>query len=125
MDKPTILLVEDDHTSRNITKLFLKEICNVETAINGVTAIEMCRTKHYPLILMDIELGDDMNGVQTTSEIRKIPGYENIPIAALTAFGFKGDREKLLSAGLSDYLSKPVDRETLVLWVKKLLKGNI
>ncbi len=121
LDKSTILLVEDDYASRNITKLFLKEICNVETASNGVTAIEMCRTKYYPLILMNIRLGDNMDGLQTMTQLRKISGYEKIPIAAVTAYGFNSDRENLLSAGFSDYLAKPFNRTALIKLVKKLL----
>lgn len=121
LDKPTILLVDDDYSSRNITKLFLKESCNVETAGNGVNAIKMCRTKYYPLILMNIRLRDDMDGIQTTSEIKKIPGYEKIPIAAVTAYGFRSDRENLLSAGFSDYLAKPFSKKALIKLVEKQL----
>ena len=121
MEKPTVLLVEDDQSSLDITKLFLKEVCNIEIAQDGFTAIKMAKGKKYPAILMDIGLGKNMNGIQATKEIRKIPGYENTPIGALTAYAMKGDKEAFLDAGCTDYLSKPFDKPELIKWVKKIL----
>ena len=123
MEKPTLLLVEDDKSSMDITRLFLKDVCNVEIAQDGETAIKMARQKKYPAILMDIGLGKNMNGIQATIEIRKIPGYEHTPIGALTAYAMKGDKEEFLGAGCTDYLSKPFEKEELVAWVKKILYG--
>ena len=124
MEKPTVLLVEDDKSSLDITKLFLKDVCDVEIAQDGRTAIKMAKEKKYPAILMDIGLGRSMNGIQATREIRKIPGYENTPIGALTAYAMKGDKEEFLAAGCTDYLSKPFDKPELVKWVKKILYGE-
>ena len=124
MTKPTILLVEDDISSSDITKLFLKDICNIEIANDGKTAIEMAKAKKYPTILMDIGLGRNMNGIQATKEIRKIPGYENTPIVALTAYAMKGDKEEFLANGLTDYMSKPFEKNELVKWVKKIIFGD-
>lgn len=124
MPNPTILLVDDDLASTDITKLFLREICEVDIAHDGQEAIRMAKKKKYPLVLMDIGLGKNMNGMQATGEIRKIAGYEDTPIAALTAYAMKGDREEFLDAGLVDYLSKPFEKAQLIKWVKKLLFGN-
>lgn len=124
MPNPTILLVEDDLASTDITKLFLRDICEVDVAHEGQEAIKMARKKKYPLVLMDIGLGKNMNGMQATAEIRKISGYENTPIGALTAYAMKGDREEFLDAGLTDYLSKPFEKLQLISWVKKLLYGE-
>jgi len=124
MTKPTILLVEDDLASTDITRLFLKEICDVDIAHEGQEAINMAKNKKYPLVLMDIGLAKNMNGMQATYEIRKIQGYENTPIGALTAYAMKGDREEFLEAGLTDYLSKPFEKPQLIDWVKKLLFGT-
>lgn len=123
MPKPTILLVEDDKASTDITKLFLASVCDVDVAQNGFLAIDMAKKTKYPAILMDIGLTKNMNGMQTTKEIRKLPGYENTPIVALTAYAMKGDKEEFLANGLTDYLSKPYERSVLVEWVKKLLFG--
>ncbi len=121
MEKPTVLLVEDDRSSMDVTRLFLKDVCNVEIAYDGATAIQMAKEKKYPVILMDIGLGRNMNGIQATKEIRKIQGYENTPIGALTAYAMKGDKEEFLAAGCTDYLSKPFEKNELIAWVKKLL----
>lgn len=124
MSKPTILLVEDDIASTDITRLFLKELCDVDIAHEGKEAIKMAKQKKYPLVLMDIGLGKNMNGMQATQEIKKIHGYENTPVGALTAYAMKGDKEEFLSAGLTDYLSKPFEKVQLIEWVKKLLFGE-
>jgi CheY-like chemotaxis protein len=124
MEKPTVLLVEDDKSSLDITKLFLKDVCNIDIALDGFAAIKMVKEKKYPAILMDIGLGKNMNGIQATREIRKIPGYENTPIGALTAYAMKGDKEEFLAAGCTDYLSKPFEKPELVKWVKKILYGG-
>ncbi|HKI79909.1 MAG TPA: response regulator [Ignavibacteriaceae bacterium] len=124
MTKPTILLVEDDISSTDITRLFLKDICNIEIAQDGKTAIDMAKAKKYPTILMDIGLGRNMNGIQATKEIRKIPGYENTPIVALTAYAMKGDKEEFLANGLTDYMSKPFEKNELIKWVKKIIFGD-
>jgi len=123
MSKPTILLVEDDKASSDITRLFLAGVCNIDFAKDGFAAVEMAKKKKYPAILMDIGLTKNMNGMQTTKEIRKLPGYENTPIVALTAYAMKGDKEEFLANGLTDYISKPFERSMLVEWVKKLLFG--
>ena len=124
MSKPTILLVEDDYASTDITRLFLKDICEVDVAHDGKEAIKMAKAKKYPVVLMDIGLGKNMNGMEATREIRKIAGYENTAIGALTAYAMKGDKEEFLGAGLSDYLSKPFEKQSLINWVKKLLFGE-
>ncbi len=123
MEKPTVLLVEDDRSSMDVTRLFLKDVCIIEMAFDGATAIKMAKEKKYPAILMDIGLGRNMNGIQATREIRKIQGYENTPIGALTAYAMKGDKEEFLAAGCTDYLSKPFEKNELIEWVKKLLYG--
>lgn len=123
MEKPTLLLVEDDKASMDVTRLFLKDVCNIEIALEGAAAIKMAKEKKYPAILMDIGLGRNMNGIQATKEIRKIQGYENTPIGALTAYAMKGDKEEFLAAGCTDYLSKPFEKNELIAWVKKILYG--
>jgi|YelNatPaOPRAMG01_1025707.scaffolds.fasta_scaffold00440_22 CheY-like chemotaxis protein len=121
---PDVLLVENDVASRDIIKYFLKNICNIDFAENGLDAINMAKAKKYMAILMDINLGIGMSGLEVTQELRKLPEYKNTPIAAITAYAMAGDREKFLSLGCSHYLSKPFDKAKLLNLVNDILNTN-
>jgi PAS domain S-box-containing protein len=111
-----ILLVEDDEFTVYTIKKVLERVCIFDTTNNGFDAIDKTKKIKYDIILMDIGL-KGMDGLETTKEIRKLPGYENIPIVALTAFAMEGDKEKFIEGGCSHYLSKPFSNEKL----KKLI----
>ena len=83
-------------------------------AENGREGIELLKdSPDIDAILVDIMM-PDMDGYQTMSEIRKMRRFKNTPMIALTAKAMKGDREKCLEAGASDYLAKPVNTEQLL-----------
>ena len=86
----------------------------VLTAGTGHEAIETLEKKEdVAIVLMDIMM-PEMDGYQTMQAIRQKPGMRRLPIIALTAKAMKGDREKCLDAGASDYLAKPVNTEQLL-----------
>ncbi len=116
-----ILLVEDNFINAEVIANFVAGKFNLDHAYSGELAIEMARNKYYKLILMDINLGEGYNGVETCNEIRKMERYKNTPIVAVTGYSFLEEKEKLLSAGLSDYLSKPFDKKDLIDLINKLL----
>ncbi len=109
-----VLLVDDD--IRNIfamNSVLERFKMNVVSAETGKEAIEkLIELRDVEIVLMDIML-PTMDGYATTRAIREIAGFENLPIIAVTAKAMKGDREKCIAAGASDYLSKPVDTEQL------------
>jgi HAMP domain-containing protein/CheY-like chemotaxis protein/signal transduction histidine kinase len=111
----TVLLVDDD--ARNIfalSSVLERRGMNVLTATTGNEAIALVRsTPGLAIVLMDIMM-PEMDGYQTIQVIRADPAYRRLPIIALTAKAMKGDREKCLDAGASDYLAKPVNTEQLL-----------
>jgi len=110
----SVLLVEDNYINKDMTTIFLKGLCSIDYAETGEQAIDLAKQKVYDVILMDINLGSGMNGVQATSTIRASENYKNVPIVALTGFAMAGDREKFLSQGFTHYLCKPFDRHHLL-----------
>jgi CheY-like chemotaxis protein len=117
-----VLVVDDD--IRNIfamTSLLERHGMEVISAENGRDAIETLAGKPgVDLVLMDIMM-PEMDGFDTMRAIRQMPEYKALPIIALTAKAMKGDREKCIEAGASDYISKPVDSDQLLallrIWV--------
>ena len=111
----TVLLVDDD--SRNIfalSSVLERRGMHVLTATTGSEAIELIeQTPELAIVLMDIMM-PEMDGYQTIENIRGNPTHRRLPIIALTAKAMKGDREKCLEAGASDYLAKPVNTEQLL-----------
>jgi CheY-like chemotaxis protein len=86
----------------------------VLTATTGSEAIDLIEsTSDLAIVLMDIMM-PEMDGYQTIEKIREKSAYRRLPIVALTAKAMKGDREKCLEAGASDYLAKPVNTEQLL-----------
>ena len=110
-----VLVVDDD--ARNIFALATileNQDLEVVSATNGRQAIEIIEsTPDLSVILMDIMM-PEMDGYETMREIRRKPQFRSLPILALTAKAMKGDREKCLEAGASDYVAKPVDTDQLL-----------
>ncbi|HEY7285004.1 MAG TPA: response regulator, partial [Vicinamibacterales bacterium] len=110
-----VLVVDDD--VRNIfalTTVLENQDMEVVSATNGRQAIELIQsTPDLSVVLMDIMM-PEMDGYETMREIRRDPNLQTLPILALTAKAMKGDREKCLQAGASDYIAKPVNTDQLM-----------
>ncbi|MGI9435735.1 MAG: response regulator, partial [Geminicoccaceae bacterium] len=111
-----VLLVEDNRTNRELAKARLKGLeCEVTMAENGREAVEQAMQNRFDLILMDCQM-PEMDGFEATRIIRQLivsGEIASVPIIALTANAMAGDRQKCISAGMDDYLSKPVRKQEL------------
>jgi PAS domain S-box-containing protein len=120
--KPLALLVDDDPFVYQIMKRYISEYINLETITDANFAIKMLEKKKYDLIFMDINLGRGMDGKQATKAIRKMKGYESIPVIATTAYAMVGDKEEFLNAGCSHYLSKPFGKKDILKILEEVFK---
>lgn len=118
-----ILLVEDNLINQKITLLTLQPLVNsIDTASNGKEALDKFGTSDYDIILMDIQM-PVMSGLTAAEKIRALESSTNthIPIIAITANAMLGDREKCISAGIDDYISKPFQPSLLIEKIRKFI----
>ncbi len=118
-----LLLVEDNPINQDMTTQVLEAAgMMVSIASDGKQAVNMASDKRYDLVLMDIQM-PVMDGLAATVAIRRLPGWADIPIIAMTANVFTEDRDRCLKAGMNDHLPKPLEMETLyrclIKWLKK------
>ena len=117
-----ILVVDDNPVNKAVAKAILKKLgflCDV--ASNGLKAIEMIEANSFNIIFMDCQM-PQMDGFEATGHIRNAKAGEknkNLPIIAMTAQAMKGSKEQCLSAGMDDYLSKPIKPDTLNQMIEK------
>jgi PAS domain S-box-containing protein len=119
-----VLVVEDNEVNQQLITFMLEMIdISVTVANNGEEGLEQFKSGKFNLILMDINM-PVMNGIDATKEIigfESESGLVHTPIVALTANAIKGDRERFLSYGMDDYLSKPIDKDELDRILEKYL----
>ena len=110
-----ILVAEDNAVNQKvITRLLDRMGYRADLAANGIEAIDMVKRLHYNVVFMDVQM-PDMDGIEATGIIRQQVSHHKQPrIIAMTAHSLQGDRERLLNAGMDDYISKPMHIEQLV-----------
>lgn len=106
------LLVEDNLVNQEVASGMLRKLgCRVDVVNHGKEAIEAIKTRHYDLILMDVQM-PEMDGFEATQQIRSsstVPdSRRHIPIIAMTAHAMDGDRDRCVAAGMNDYICKPI-----------------
>ena len=108
-----VLIVDDEPINREVARMQLEAVgLVVEEAEDGADAVTLAQEKTYAAIFMDMQM-PNVNGLEATQEIRQLPGYQGVPIIAMTANAFNEDRVRCFEAGMNDFLVKPLDPETL------------
>jgi CheY-like chemotaxis protein len=111
---PKTLHVEDNAEIRSIVKYFLKKNFDLKFAPTGEAALDLVQSTNFDVIIMDINLGEGIDGIETARLIREIDGYKNVPIIAITANLSSNVRDNCISVGMDAFLPKPFRREDLV-----------
>ncbi|MCL5029871.1 MAG: PAS domain S-box protein [Bacteroidetes bacterium] len=116
----TCLYIEDQIDSQILFKVQMKELKEIKFAVSFEEALPLLDSCHFDFIVMDINLQGEYNGLDALRIIHKMPGYENIPIVAVTAYVLPGDKEKFIAAGFNDFISKPIFREKMIDSLEKI-----
>jgi two-component system cell cycle response regulator DivK len=120
-EKTTIMYVEDNQENRILVRrILMSEDYAILEAVSAADALNILKNAKPDLILMDINM-PDMDGYTLTAKIRSMPGFERIPILALTANVMRGDKEKTLEAGCDGYIQKPLDIDQLIREIERFL----
>ena len=112
--KRRLLVVEDDEDSQKFLNLFLKRKFDLQMSNSAETFYEKLENNEFDLILMDVSLRGEKDGLQLTREIKGMEKYKNIPVIALTAHAYQRDRAEAYKAGVNYFLTKPVKNELLL-----------
>jgi len=119
--KGTVLYVEDNIDNRTLVRrILLSKDDKVIEAVYAAECLKVLENTKPDLILMDINM-PDMDGYTLTAKIKTTPGFERVPILALTANVMRGDKEKTLEAGCDGYIQKPLDIDQLIKEIERFL----
>jgi two-component system cell cycle response regulator DivK len=121
---PVVLLVEDDELNLELADYLLAEGgFRVVPARDAPEARAVAARVRPDIVLMDVNL-PGVDGLELARELGSRPGWEDVPVVAVTALAMRGDRERILDAGLSGYIAKPVDVSTFADTVRAHLRSR-
>ncbi|MBA4310830.1 MAG: hypothetical protein C0425_10925, partial [Chlorobiaceae bacterium] len=112
--KPKVLLLEGEKINKNDAQLFTNKKYIVDIASTSEEAIEFANQNDYRIVLIDMSLGQELEGINTLTAMRKIPGYEDKPFIASTSYARVKDKQDFISAGFNYFLPKPFGKNDLL-----------
>jgi len=115
-----LLIIEDNEQNLYLEQFLLEAKGHaVASARDGATGITMAQQHDYDAILLDIQM-PDMDGYEVARRMTALPDWKRVPIIAVTSLAMSGDKEKVLAAGCSGYLEKPIDPDRFVAQVESI-----
>jgi CheY-like chemotaxis protein len=123
--KTTILIIEDNDQNRYLAKFLLeKRGCQILEAASGPDGIKLAGQVQPDLILLDIQL-PLMDGYAVAQALRQNPALREVPIVAVTSYAMVGDRERVMAAGCTGYIEKPINPDTFASEIEQYLKARL
>ena len=120
-----ILIVEDNEENRDsLSRRLSRRGFTIVTAADGRIGVEVAKAEFPDLVLMDMNM-PEMDGWEATRQIKATPHLAGVPVIALTAHAMSGDRERAIEAGCTDYHTKPIEFEKLIVQIGSLLQGKV
>ncbi len=119
------LYIEDQVDSQILFKVQMKELKEIKFAVSFEESLPLLDNRSFDFIVMDINLQGEYNGLDALKIIHKMPGFEHIPIIAVTAYVLPGDKEKFIAAGFNDFISKPIFREKMIDSLEKIFSMQV
>jgi PAS domain S-box-containing protein len=120
--KYKVLYVEDDAIALQYITIVLKSLYDIETTLTAKSALDLINKNQYDVVMLDINLGRGMDGVQLMQEIKKIELYKGIPFVAVTAYAAESDKAEFFAKGFSHYISKPFSSNELKELLAKIVE---
>ncbi|WP_333892519.1 two-component sensor histidine kinase BarA [Atlantibacter subterraneus] len=121
----TVMAVDDNPANLKLIAALLNDhVQHIELCENGIEAIERAKAQPLDIILMDIQM-PGMDGIRACELIRQLPHHQQTPVIAVTAHAMAGQKEKLLAAGMNDYLAKPIEEEKLRALLLRYQPGQV
>ncbi len=119
--KKNVLVVEDNIESQLIFEIYLRDDYNVDTVGRGLDGLKSVQSKNFDLVVLDINLPGEIDGLRFITEVREKLKLVKLPILVVTAYALKGDRETSLGKGANDYMTKPINKELFLSKIKNLI----